>query len=102
LTESAALVLKWLETARADLLAIVDYISDDNPDAAQRLKDEVEAKAAKLPGQPQIYRAGRVFGTREMVVRSNYIVVYADDGGDVTILRVLHAARQWPMTATGR
>jgi len=28
-------VLEWLETARADLLAIVDYISDDNLDAAQ-------------------------------------------------------------------
>ncbi len=26
--------LEWRETARADLLAIVDYISDDNPDAA--------------------------------------------------------------------
>jgi len=42
------LVLEWRETARADLLAIVDYISDDNPDAAQRLKDEIKAKAAKL------------------------------------------------------
>jgi toxin ParE1/3/4 len=41
-------VLEWREAARADLLAIVDYISDDNPDAAQRLKDEIGAKAAKL------------------------------------------------------
>ena len=37
-------VLEWRETARADLLAIVDYISDDNPDAAQQLKDDIEAK----------------------------------------------------------
>ncbi len=29
--------------ARTDLLAILDFISDDNPDAAQRLKDEIEA-----------------------------------------------------------
>lgn len=41
-------VLEWRDTARADLLAIVDYISDDNPDAAQRLKDEIEAKVARL------------------------------------------------------
>jgi plasmid stabilization system protein ParE len=34
-------VLEWRETARADLLAIIDYISDDNPAAAQRLKDEI-------------------------------------------------------------
>jgi plasmid stabilization system protein ParE len=28
------LALEWREAAHADLLAIVDYISDDNPDAA--------------------------------------------------------------------
>jgi toxin ParE1/3/4 len=64
--------LEWREAARADLLAILDYISDDNPDAAQRLKDEVEGKASKLPEHPKLYRAGRVAGTREMVVRTNY------------------------------
>lgn len=89
-------VLEWREAARADLLAIVDYISDDNPDAAQRLKDEIEAKAAKLPEHPKLYRAGRATGTREMVVRSNYVVVYIEDARAVTVLRVLHAAQQWP------
>lgn len=90
------LVLEWRQTARADLLAIVDYISDDNPDAAQRLKDDIETKVANLPEHPKLYRAGRVRGTREMVVRSNYVVVYAEDARAVTILRVLHAAQQWP------
>jgi len=89
--------LEWRETARADLLAIVDYISDDNPDAAQRLKDDIEAKAAKLPEHPKLYRAGRIAGTREMVVRSNFVVVYIEDTRAVTILRVLHAAQQWPL-----
>ena len=87
---------EWKAAAVADLLAIVDYISDDNPDAAQALKDEVEAKVSRLPEHAQLYRTGRVDGTREMVVRRNYIVVYAEDGGTVTILRVLHAARRWP------
>lgn len=64
--------LEWREAARADLLAIIDYISDDDPDAAQQLKDDMEAKAAQLPEHPKIYRVGRVTGTREMVVRSNY------------------------------
>ena len=88
--------LEWKATAIADLLAIVDYISDDNPAAAQTLKDEIENKASKLPGHPMMYRVGRTDGTREMVVRRNYIVVYAEDPGTVTILRVLHAAQQWP------
>jgi toxin ParE1/3/4 len=81
---------------RADLLAIVDYISDDNPNAAQRLKDEIETKAARLIERPKLYRPGRVAGTREMMVRPNYVVIYVETEQAVTILRVLHAARQWP------
>lgn len=89
-------VLEWRQDARADLLAIVDYISDDNPNAAQRLKDEIETKVAKLVERPKLYRVGRIAGTREMVVRPNYLVIYAENEQAVTILRVLHAARQWP------
>jgi addiction module RelE/StbE family toxin len=89
-------VIEWRESARADLLAIVDYISDDNPEAAQQLKDDIEAKVAKLAEHPKLYRPGRVAGTREMVVRRNYVVIYAEDARAVSILRVLHASQQWP------
>ena len=88
--------LQWSQFARADLLAIIDYISDHNPDAAQQLKDDIEAKAAKLPSYPKLYRVGRVPGTREMVVWGNYSVVYTENALAVRILRVLHAAQQWP------
>ena len=90
--------VEWKPEAVADLLAIVEYISDDNPAAAQALKDEIADKVSHLPGNPRLYRAGRVQGTREMVVRSNYIVVYAEGGQAITVLRVLHAARRWPET----
>ncbi|CAL4870022.1 hypothetical protein MMA231_04320 (plasmid) [Asticcacaulis sp. MM231] len=91
-----SLKLEWRDTARRDLLAIIDYISDDNVDAAQRLKDEIEVKAAKLPSRPKLYRPGRVPGTREIVIRPNYLVVYSENARAVTILRILHAAQQWP------
>ncbi len=90
------LALEWRSTARADLLAIIDYISDDNPDAAQALKDDIEAKVSLLRTQPKAFRLGRVAGTRELVVRSNYVVVYIEGPQAVTVLRVLHAAQQWP------
>ncbi|HEX7340027.1 MAG TPA: type II toxin-antitoxin system RelE/ParE family toxin [Rhodanobacteraceae bacterium] len=89
--------LEWTAWARADLLAIVDYISDDNPDAAQHLKDELEQKAERLREFPGLFRSGRVPGTREMVAHANYVVVYAEDDSAVRILRVLHAAQQWPV-----
>lgn len=89
-------IVEWREAARADLFAIVDYISLDNPDAALRLTDEIKNKVAKLASRPKLYRAGRVAGTREMVVRPNYIVIYAEAPNGVLVLRVLHSARLWP------
>ncbi len=44
----AGLRLEWSKAARADLLAILDYISDDNPDAAARLISEIETRASRL------------------------------------------------------
>ena len=66
-------VLEWREAARNDLLAILDYISDDNPDAAQGMVDEIAQKARGLVLHPKLYKTGRVQGTREMVVRTNCI-----------------------------
>lgn len=60
---SAVPDLEWKAPAIADLLAIIDYISDDNPDAAQALKNEIEAKTSGLPEAPKLYRPGRVDGT---------------------------------------
>ena len=88
--------LEWSALARVDLLEIVDYISDDNPDAAQRVRDDIEANVEKLLNFPKIGRSGRIEETRELVVRANYIIVYQEDAFAIQILRVLHAAQQWP------
>ena len=62
----------------------------------QLLTSFFSEKAERLTDHPKIGRPGRVEGTRELVVHENYILVY-DIVGDLTrILRVLHAARQWP------
>ena len=78
-------------------MEIVAYIAGDNPDAAQALKDEVEAKVNDLPGHPKLYKPSlRVPGLRELVVRSNYIVLYRESPELVEIVNVIHARRQWP------
>ncbi|OWJ77133.1 type II toxin-antitoxin system RelE/ParE family toxin [Haematobacter genomosp. 1] len=86
----------WRQVARRDLRAIFDYITEDSPSAALALLDEIEAKVGRLRDHPRAYRPGRVGGTREMVVRPNYLLVYSEAEGTVTILRVLHAAQMWP------
>lgn len=88
--------LEWEDVAQDDLISIAVYIALDNPAAAMALKTEIERRVGALRTQPRIGKPGRVHGTREMVVRENYIVVYKEDGVTVTILRVLHAARLWP------
>ena len=71
--------LEWRPQASADLMDIVAAIADDNPDAAQMLKGEIEAKAAKLPQHPKLYKPSqRVKGTREVVIRSDYMNPGAD------------------------
>jgi toxin ParE1/3/4 len=74
----------------------MDYIAQDNPAAALELDLEFEAKADPLPKHPKLYKPGRMKGTREIVVRPNYVMVYAIEGDTITILRVLHTAQQWP------
>ncbi|MGV6872464.1 type II toxin-antitoxin system RelE/ParE family toxin [Pseudochelatococcus sp. B33] len=51
-------LVEWRPTALEDLLAIVDYISDENPDAAQRLKGRDSGKAQPSPGASQALSRG--------------------------------------------
>ena len=90
------LELVWSQLALSDLFAIIDYISDDNPDAAQNLKDNISEKTLNLIQFPNMGKLGRVSGTRELVTGANYVVVYQVTESHVHILRVLHAAQQWP------
>jgi toxin ParE1/3/4 len=75
---------------------ILDYIGQDNPDAAVELVQKIHEKTEGLRTRPTLYRAGRVRGTREMIVHRNYIVFFKVNDEAVTILRVKHARQQWP------
>lgn len=86
----------WRPMAREDRASIMDYIAQDNPLTAADLDDEIETKTSALAKHPRLYKPGRVKGTREMVIRPNYVVIYQEAGDEVAILRVLHAAQQWP------
>ena len=52
--------LEWKALAVDDLMAIVDYISDDNPDAALAMMEEIQGKVAELKAYPKHCRSGRV------------------------------------------
>ncbi len=74
----------------------MSYIAVDNLPAAIELDLEFEAKAEIARQRPTLYKAGRMPGTRELVVRPNYVMVYRVLPDAVEMLRVLHATQQWP------
>lgn len=88
--------LEWKPMALSDREIIMDYISLDNPQAAIALDDEFEAAAERACNSPEQYKSGRVKGTREVVVRPHYILIYRIEGDVLEVIRILHAARQWP------
>jgi toxin ParE1/3/4 len=78
-------------------MAIAEYIAQDNPAAAYAVYDAIQRQVERLAQHPRIGRPGRIKGTRELVVSGTpYILAYRVAGRDVTILRVLHGAQQWP------
>ncbi|WP_427551879.1 type II toxin-antitoxin system RelE/ParE family toxin (plasmid) [Methylomonas sp. MS20] len=69
--------LVWTEPARQDLREIFTFIAEENPNAARRLLAEIKVRAVLLQDNPQLGRAGRVDGTRELVVvGTQYILPY--------------------------
>jgi toxin ParE1/3/4 len=80
-----------------DLDSIREFIAQDNPRAALRVRAAIQAAVERLADHPNLGRAGRVEGTRELVIpRAPYIVVYRIIEDQLRILLVIHTSRRWP------
>ena len=93
------MTVRWTDAAYADLEDIYLYIAEDNPRAAARVVDRIEAHTEQELSQfPLRGRIGRVEGTRELVITDypNYLVAYEVDGDDIDVLAVVHGRRRWP------
>ena len=89
--------IRWLEDALADTTEIYRYIAADNPRAASRVLEHIQAAIRSLAELPHRGRPGRWPGTRELIIPGTpYIVPYRLEGEVIEILRVFHGARRWP------
>lgn len=83
----------WSPTARTKTKEILDYISEDNPNAALTLIEQFETKVKKLKLNPE---SGRVLpeikndNIREIVVHKNYGVIYEINPESIEILTIRH------------
>jgi plasmid stabilization system protein ParE len=89
------------EQAQSDLEAIDEYITADNPRAADLLIDDLYSAMQRAADDPE--HAGTIRddltdrNVRFMLVRKNYWLIYtAASATRVVIVRVLHARRDIP------
>ncbi len=85
------------EEAQEDVIAIWDRISEDNPGAADAFIDHIDARFEMLARNPH---AGRQrdelgYGIRSVVL-GDYVIFYRITTPDITIMRVVHGARDIP------
>ncbi len=90
---------RLIRTARAeeDLIEIWTYIAADNPVAAEKLVDRIDAKCQILaespdlgPARPDIAPNLRYFPV------GRYLILYREIAGGIEVVRVVHGARHLP------
>lgn len=92
--------IAWKQIAEDELAYIVDFIAEDSPVRAEHFAASIRAKTESLREYPKKGREIRR-GSHVLVVHPNYIVVYRVFAKKkvVEILRVKHAAKQFPATS---
>lgn len=81
--------------AAADLRELVDFIAEDNQDAARRFLARLRSEMERIVAAPGIgHRREDLTGqpVRFWPV-GRYLVIYRQEGQDVEVVRVLHGAR---------
>jgi toxin ParE1/3/4 len=88
---------RFSDRAVRNLTSIWEHIAKDNPGAASRVVGAIVDAAMRLEQFPLSGRAGRIEGTRELVVPGlPYIVPYRVVEDAVLISSVIHTSRKWP------
>jgi addiction module RelE/StbE family toxin len=91
-------VIKWTEQATQQLDQAHDYIALSNSkEVAGRITMQIVTSVQQLTAFPMAARAGRVPGTRELVISNTpFIAAYAVEKADIVVLAVYQGAQRWP------
>ncbi len=81
--------------AKLDLQQIWNYIAEDNIDAADRVRDELRSAMRQLAETPGIGHTRVDVSDRRIRFWSvySYLIAYVPDSKPLTIVRVVHGAR---------
>ncbi len=91
-------MIEWTAQAAGQLDQADDYMAINNSEEiAARIAMQVVTSIQRLEAFPMSGRAGRVQGTRELVIaRTPFIAAYAMDRNRIVILALYHGAQPWP------
>jgi addiction module RelE/StbE family toxin len=87
--------VRWTPTALRDIQSVSDHIAAERPSAAGEVVERILQGIDNLSRFPEIGRAGRVAGTRELIILP-FVIVYRQRRGAVHVLAIIHGARRWP------
>ena len=87
--------LLFAQSAQTDLLEAWLFIAEDNLSAADQVLDSIEREASILASQPLMGRArpDLADSVRSWPTSTPYIMFYAVGANGITVIRVLHHAR---------
>ncbi len=89
--------VRWTRPAREDLVSAGEYVAERDPVAAVRMAARIQEQTGALSQFPMRGRAGRVPGTRELViVGTPYVVTYELRADGIAIVGFLHGRQSWP------
>jgi toxin ParE1/3/4 len=95
---SSALNVNFTPQAQDDLLAIRDWIAQDDDRAAERVISRIRQTVLMFEQFPLLGHPGDVPDTREFKVTGlPYLIVYRiASATDLDILTIIHSARKYP------
>lgn len=88
----------WSPLFLKKLKSIIDFISEDNLDAAYGLADEIQERVtylSKFPIQGRMIQQLNDELIRELVIHKNYVIVYALKQNNILLITIRHT-RQKP------
>jgi toxin ParE1/3/4 len=90
--------LRFTPRATQELANIGDYIREQNPKAALRVRAAILESLQNLVLFPQVGRQQKIEGVRKLITRRYpYLVYYAADEAaeEIIIITIQHPAREW-------
>jgi toxin ParE1/3/4 len=83
--------------AEQDLENIADYIAADNPARALSFVQELRKQCERISANPRGYRERPEFGEGvRSCAHGRYAIFFTLDAEKVTVVRILHGARDFP------